>query len=301
MAMDSAYITKNSLGTGSGTDAGGNAYTLYEYVFAPKHYPETLNAKKTPKILLQCCQHGFEKGAAYGMYYFMYDLVNNWDKNSRLEYIRNHVEIHLIPVANPWGFDNRSYLNANDVNLNRNYLCPNWTYVPTTDTTNSSGDEPFDQPETQIIKTWVESHPDAVFFADVHTNGQYNSNGYNNMNPLMPVSDIGDAYYNRCYNAFVREIDTQTLMFPKMYPSVQPGADEYCGRIQSDLSTEAKGTANKWVSVYKNIVGFTLEIINGLVVNSETVIDYMSEDTKKIDSEMIGNVLSALLRVYADS
>ena len=106
---------------------------------------------------------------------------------------------------------------------------------------------------------------------------------------------------NRCYNAFVREIDTQTLMFPKMYPSVQPGADEYCGRIQSDLSTEAKGTANKWVSVYKNIVGFTLEIINGLVENGETVIDYMSEDTKKIDSEMIGNVLSALLRVYADS
>ena len=295
MAMDTEYITKNTLGVASDT-----SYTLYEYVFTPKTYAQNKTSRIVPKLMLQCCQHGFEKCAVYGMYYWLYDVVNNWDKNERLDFIRHHVEIHLIPVVNPWGFDNESYLNANGVNLNRNYDNANWTYYPPTDTTNSSGEAPFDQPETAIVKSWVESNPNAFLFVDCHTNGHYNSNGYNEMNPLMPVTGLTDAYYNKIFGAFARQIEDQTEHLPVDYQSIQPpSSDPFCGKIQTDEPT-GRGTANKWATTMENIIGFTFEGFNGLVYGQTQIIGYMSGDAKKIYSEMLGNNISALLRAYAD-
>lgn len=308
-AFDALALTSNgymsdktSLGQASGLDANNNPYYLYEYVLKPKHYESLVNYKKVTKILLQCCEHGFEKGILYGAYYFIKDLIENWDKNQRLNFIRNHVEIHFIPVVNPWGFDNKSYCNGNGVNILRNYDVPNWQYYPPTDTTNSSGDEPFDQPESQIVKAWCENNTDALLYVSGHTNGRYYSSGYNEINPCMPVNDIGDAYYNKCFSAFVRHIEDQTKMFSKLYPSITPdttGVNSFCGKLQTLSIENVGGSFAVWASYEEKFVAFTLEGINGLSVNNVHIIEYMSADAFKIDAEIIGNTLAEMLREYA--
>ena len=62
------YITKTALGQGSGTDSQGDAYNLFEYAFVPKIKASGLNTRKTPKILMDACIHGFEKNSALGLF-----------------------------------------------------------------------------------------------------------------------------------------------------------------------------------------------------------------------------------------
>lgn len=303
MAMDTGYVTKSALGTASGTDGNGNAYMIYEYVFSPKRYANALNNRIVPKVLLQCCAHGFEKNACYGTYYFLYDLVNNWTQNSKLKALRQSVEFHVIPVLNPYGFDNDQYYNANGVNINRNYNVPNWTYYPPSSPSDSSGEEPFDQPETAIVKAWVEANTDALMLADVHTNGHYFSSGYNNANPLMPVTGIDDEYYNQLFGVFASQIKAQSLQLPEEFDSIDlPSGNtdaSFWGRIQSEDINLGKGHANIWCSAYKSTLSFTLEVFNGLKVDSATIIDYMSADAKKISSEVIGNTICEIIKRYA--
>lgn len=302
MAMDTSYVSKRTLGTASGLDANNNPYLIYEYVFKPNKYPNNVGNKIIPKIFLQCCAHGFEKNACYSTYYWLYDAVNNWAKDTRLKAIRQNVELHVIPVLNPYGFDHNQYYNANNVNINRNYDVPNWTYVPSTDPTNSSGEAPFDQPETQIVKSWIEANTDALILIDCHTNGQYYASGYNNANALMPVSDVDDDYYNKIFEILSNEIDAQSLIFPTMYQNIAlapSGYLSYFGRIQSDAYNLGYGYAKTWAVTKESIMAFTLEIFNGLRVDGTEIFSYMSEDAKKIGSEMIGNVIAELVKCYA--
>lgn len=68
---------------------------------------------------------------------FIKDLCENtYSNNSVLNYIKNNVKLVVIPVANPWGFDDgvNGRYNYNGVNINRNYNVPAWS--------TQTGDEP---------------------------------------------------------------------------------------------------------------------------------------------------------------
>lgn len=304
-AESSGYITKNELGTASGTDASHNVYKLYEYVLSPKKYP-TNSANPynltRPKILIDCCLHGFEKNIAYAAYYFIKDLVENWKDSPILTAIRNHVEIKIIPIVNAYGFDNNTYTNANGVNLNRNFDVPGWIHNPTG--SDATGEAPFDQPETRIIRSWVNANLDTLFLLDGHTNGHYYASGYNNMNPLMAFRDTGDWYFNKVFNAFVKEVENQTAWFPKMYNTITPADGNtdvsFCGRLQDAEHHETNyGFIDLWCITTPKIIAFTFETMNGLYVNSVEIIPYMSPTAKKIASEMLGNCLAQLLKEYS--
>lgn len=125
VSSSGGYLTKSDLGGVGATDLGGTEYHLYEYTFAAKKYNS--GNRITPVFLLNCTAHGFEKNAAYATYYFIKDLLQNWENSNALTALRSNIVIKFIPVQNPWGFDRNDRLNENGVNLNRNYWNPQWS------------------------------------------------------------------------------------------------------------------------------------------------------------------------------
>lgn len=164
-------ITKKVEGTGSG------GYPIYSYKFTP-HTPQ-INAlnKKFPKILYLGGIHGHERFCNYEDVRFFKDLVNNHNTNDVLKMLRYNVEFCVIPVVCPWGFVNKSRVNANGVNIGRNFDA-DWNYIPPSDTLNYSGEAPNDQPETQVIDQLLAKHKDAIFMMDRHNFNELTSDGY---------------------------------------------------------------------------------------------------------------------------
>lgn len=302
MAEDTTYITKESLGTASGTDAQGNPYTVYKYTFSPKvaSVPQ-YGGKVRPKILADASMHGFEKNGTFAWYYFLKDLVENYTENPSLAYIRANVDIQLIPVLNPYGFDHDVYLNGNGVNINRNYKTSNWTFVPAEDS-NASGNSPMDQPETQIVAELIEENPDTTLYICTHTNGHYYTTGYHQANANIIAYDEKDKYRNKMFNAFKRHIQDQTAFVPKEYPTIILPANTTFGRDQSHLigTDPHGGTFNEWSYEHTNILGITFEMFNGLNDGNGThIIEIFSENSKKMCSEILGNFICAFLKEYS--
>lgn len=292
------YITKQSLGTASGTDANGNSYTLHEYAFCPKQYSSDLKTGIRPKILVIACVHGFEKNSIFATYYFLKNLCENW-QTMPIDGIRNFVEIRLIPVLNPYGFDNNEYKNGNGVNLNRNYNVPNWTMVDDPTSTDYAGVTPFDQPETAIVKTWVEANADAFICLDLHTNGRYYASPvWNEANALMPVMDSYDPYYNRIFNVCASALNEQTNRI-SAENSFAIGTSFFGGLSDSRMSDE-KGTCSRWCSCYESMIGMTYEMANGLSIGGDHVIELFTEQSKKIYAETLGNFILRLLNEYSE-
>lgn len=296
------YITKNALGMASGTDAGGNDYVIYEYVFSPKQKTNALNNKKIARIYMDGSIHGFEKCSTYGIYYFLKDICENWDKNSTLENMRAFIEFHIIPVSNPWGFDNKQYNNANNVNINRNFDAENWEPVVDPEKPgNNTGSEPFDQPESAIIRDWIiAGKDDILMYFNCHTNGVVTT-GVSAMNDCVARGDLNDEYFNKIFAVFCKHIDKQTVIIPRMYPQVTLSADEMCGSIAVRTANSVKkGTASAWAAVYQNVIAMTLETFNKLVDdNNTTIIDSFSSDALKLNSEIIGNMVGQIVSEYS--
>lgn len=298
-AMDNTHITKNVLGQASGTDENGNAYYLYEYVFSPHAYTGALSLDKTPVILIDACIHGFEKNSVYGLYYFLYDLINNYSNDTTLMAIRDNVIIKAIPVVNPYGFDRNYYYNANDVNINRNFAASDWTKIVGSET-NNSGDEPFDQPESAIIRDWVNANKtNLMAYFNLHTNGMYYVQAYSDCNSLMPKfgRTNNDAYYGRLANVTKRHIQAQSTRIPGMYNGLPSG--EFYGKYQTE--TGQTGTAAVWAAEIAKVVSMTFEVFNGIKINNVVIMEIYHGETKKLCSEMIGNITAQTIYEYSES
>ena len=167
--VDGKYITKETLGL----DSSGT-YNVYKYNLTPMQVSvPRFSDKKIPKILINCGIHGFEKASVFSIYYFIYNLVNNWQNDEILEYLRFNVEFEIIPVSNPWGYVKNSYLNANGVNINRNFEY-GWVLEEKGD--QYGGAEPFSEVETKYIKNMIDNNLDAVYYVDYHTQGNKSTN-----------------------------------------------------------------------------------------------------------------------------
>lgn len=301
MAMDTAHISKNALGTASGTDAGGNPYTVYEYVFSPHTYTATLTVNKNPVILADGSIHGFEKNSTFGLYYFLYDLVNNYYDDPTLTAIRDNVILKIIPVSNPYGFDRGQYTNANNVNINRNFATSDWKSV-TDGGSQNSGLEPFDQPESAIIRDWVNANVNNIMaYFNCHTNGRHVT-AYSDMNSVMPKFGRvnNDKYYYRLNKVTQRHIQRQTANFTKMYTALaNMPSTAFVGKYQTE--TGAFGQASVWTSEQVKIPSMTFEVFIGIKIDDTYIINQFSNDSKKMSSEMIGNIVAETVFEYSQN
>lgn len=297
------YITKTDLGIASGSDLGENPYHLYEYAFVPIDATYSKHPKTRPTVMLDAGMHGFEKAVVYGLYCFMYDVCHNWDKNDALKNVRFGVNVRIIPVSCPYGFDRNDRLNANHINLNRNFDTPTWRAVPASETggvwdSNASGLAPFDQPETAIIRNWINRYiHSCLVYINLHTNGQYNASSYYEMNACIAVSDTNDEYYNRIQTIFRKHICEQTLMWTKEWDNISPSTT--IGRFQNqDSSNEKFGTIQQWLGYTIKQIGICLEGFNGLSNDGTSIIQSMNAQSIKMNSENIGNMVLQFLDEY---
>ena len=104
------------------------------------------------RALINAGVHGDEKASVWALVYWLEELLDSSEEWAR--FIKANYVLDIIPILNPWGFDNNSRNNKNDVNVNRDYLQPDNTK----------------QPETLAITQYISSIKDDVFCAlDLHT------------------------------------------------------------------------------------------------------------------------------------
>lgn len=189
------YVTKTYLSK----DSTG-VHSIYKYDFKPQ-IPNTVtneesnrNPKNFPKILITGGLHGDEKNSPFGIYFLVRDILTHWGDNDLLEYLRWNVHLVIIPVVNPYGFDNPntqqgSRYNGNHVNINRNFDY-NWASMVSDPTdANYRGTAPASEIETQNVINLVNDNQDAIYYLDYHTNGQSGTDPLYTMWHIYPVSD----------------------------------------------------------------------------------------------------------------
>lgn len=185
----SDYITKTLLGY---DESGDLPIYFYDYCpeereARPDHY------KELPKLVLFSGVHGSGPGgdnptSVFSLYYFLNNVCNNWQDNEALEWVRHNIRLLVVPIANPWGFDNRSRYNSNDVDINRN-----WDIGWTSNT--HHGTEPFSEKETKYLRDIILENKDALYCADIHTTGGEDEKRTDSTIIWHALNEYSETYY----------------------------------------------------------------------------------------------------------
>lgn len=244
----SAYVTETELGSAS------DGQKLYMYNFKPVRISN--QNKPMPKIIIIAGQHGTEKANVFGWYCFVDNLLNHWHEHSSLDYLRNHVELMIVPVVNTYGFDNYTYKNANDVNINRNYDS-NWKLVEDTASSQYGGAEPFDQPESQIVRNLISNNSDALLVIDSHVCDDGNADAFEIMTYYAVSAGTNDIYYERMLEVVAYQLSSISSHFNIDYALNQP--DTIMGYLTYNRKN---GLLRDWVTD-NNIIGVLVEGFTG--------------------------------------
>lgn len=216
------YVTKTILGQ---DDFGNN---IIQYEFSSGNYNSYVGVSRyqdssiaKPKILIISGIHGYERTSVMGTYQFCLDLCQG--ANNLLE-LRGDYDFKIIPLGDPWSFNNNTRSNGNGVNIDDNFDI-NWVYEYA-GTDNFSGNSAADQPETQIIQSWINANTDAVLYIDHHNSGYVNevsyvgaNDSYNNvpifkrlfldaMYKLMPYLKLVEGFASNLYYAYTGNFNT---------------------------------------------------------------------------------------------
>lgn len=165
--LASVQHEKNLLGYG--TDSSGAEdmnLPIYEYVLLnpiEPNYPTNpeMAIEPAPKVCITSGLHGDERGAVVALMNLIRMIVSGTDSVSMA--LRQAVQYHIVPVANPGGYNDYTRDNRHGVNINRNFGY-NWT-----GTAEHAGSSAYSEYETQALKAWVEEQsPTTLFAIDCH-------------------------------------------------------------------------------------------------------------------------------------
>lgn len=179
------YIAKTDLGD----DAFGNPIALYS--LSPPRPVTPFNDLLRPKIFLISGIHGGEDVSGFGTYVLANRLCNAWSSSEALEMLRFNVELLVIPVANPSGWNARTRKNGNGVDLNRNFP-DGWVESDPADVT-YGGPSPLSELEAQYISQVMQENPDIDMFCDFHNFGAGGGIGGSG-NSFVWVSSVPGRY-----------------------------------------------------------------------------------------------------------
>ncbi|MCK5559913.1 MAG: hypothetical protein KAJ51_04945, partial [Thermoplasmata archaeon] len=74
-----------------------------------------------PEVLFIGGHHGNEDISIETPYYLIEFLLENYDSNPYIRYLIDHREIYVMPVLNPWGWENNIRENSIGEDVNRDY------------------------------------------------------------------------------------------------------------------------------------------------------------------------------------
>lgn len=162
MSEHTEYITKQFLGN----DAWGNEVSAYK--FTPLRPTSTNETIKYPKVFLVTGIHGMEHMPPLSCYLMLREMCKSWRDNELIEALRFNIDLIIIPVANPTGWNRNTRLNDNGVDVNRNFPA-GWQLVDkVADPGHFGGTEPASELETQYIMQVFAENPDIDIFYDHH-------------------------------------------------------------------------------------------------------------------------------------
>lgn len=167
---------------------------------------EALRAPGRPIALIDGCHHGNENQGCEAPLFLAKFLADNYAGNATVRWILDSFEVHVVPDVNPDGHDLQTRVNANGINLNRNYptdhgnplglsypigppvtpltwrlpsvgapvqppAVPGVPGVPTrVSPSENGGFFPLDQPETRAVANWMNRlGDDLAFYITYHT------------------------------------------------------------------------------------------------------------------------------------
>lgn len=164
-------IQKNTLGYATSVDGEDNlGYPIYEYVIKQPERIQYLTKQiplyAAPTILLQSGVHGPEKISVQALYEFISNMLSKWHENELLFTLFSNFEFRIIPLTNPWGYDNNIRNNIRDVNINRN-LGWRWEFQEGSEAS-KKGSSPYSERESQVLRDWYTEHSDALVLVDYH-------------------------------------------------------------------------------------------------------------------------------------
>ena len=264
---------------------------MYYYTLNPLTNQDGENYKR-PKIIITAGQHGFEKTANFGVYWFIKNLLEDWKTNKSLDYIRNHVQLIVIPMLNPYGFDNDKYVNANGVNLNRNWDTQSWSQG-TQGTTTYGGPAPFSELETQYARDVILNNLDALWLCDYHNNGQTAPNsaaGY--LWHSFALVTYDDPYFTKAINAAKYHIEDTTGHLYADYPDQCQYANS--GTFTDDNAPSHQGLVVAYAREH-NIMAATME-------GAAAFIGYGSRYSSSIhhmNADLLGNWIRSLISTFS--
>lgn len=74
-----------------------------------------------PEVLFIGGHHGNEDISIEAPYYLIEFLLENYASNETIRYLLDHREIYVMPVINPWGWENNKREDYNNEDVNRDY------------------------------------------------------------------------------------------------------------------------------------------------------------------------------------
>lgn len=151
-------------------EASPSELPVYAYTFSPPRPANTgTNATPAyPKMLLSSGLHGNETTGVFSLYHLMSAVSDSWASNPILEALRFNVDFVVVPMGNPWGYDQspRSRKNYNGVDLARNFPF-GWSLVDPS-SAEYGGTAPLTEPEAQAIDTVMRDNLDCIAVLDFH-------------------------------------------------------------------------------------------------------------------------------------
>ena len=276
------YVTKNVLISGDVTN--------YEYVFTHGDYNRDSSAKRNPDpmiakpvIILSSGVHGYERSAVMSLYKLMSDICNcNYALADLIEY----VTIKVIPVGCPWSYTNNSRLNANGVNINRNFATSTWgDYDPgTPGSPDYAGPSAGSEDETKILQAWMVENSDALFYVDFH-----NSNFSSEVAMLAGSDEADSTAFKKRYLLGMNKIipywqRSRGMASSNNYYCYTGGYETIEGRVSRNYAYEA--------GIHLSFSHETSWNINGTGKHSQT--------TLNVGAEAMGNFLLGMTDYYKE-
>lgn len=290
------YITKEAIGTAS------DGTTMWVYKTNPaKHqfFKGQHRHNHMIKVLVVCGQDGFEKNSMFAMFYLLKDLNGRYMQNDGLKYLRQHVQLMVVPCANPYSIDYNTAtyfadkVNARGVWLNRNYPVREW------EGPEHGGTAAGSEPEVQAIVGLIQANRDMVLALDYHNNGGHKPDARNGYNWMSVFYRPDDPYTYHFVDMCQMHLEAATALLHGKYQSLVGGGenDALCS-LQSatpwETNASTRGTLEGYLAE-QNILGGTFE---GFVQFDGDAERY-SASSKQANCELVGNFLIEFMNFFS--
>ncbi len=233
------------------------SYNTYIYKFIRK--PNDTTKKK---LLIVSALHGNEKAGPVNTYILAYSLCHANEPN--LVQFLNAFDIYFIPCVNGYGQYHNQRVNANGVNINRNFPFNGWVADETAGS-NNTGPYAGSEAETQMIMAWKEViNPDFVidhhnYDWDLWTVYHFYTHIGNSDQILLTRNACSDCVYT-----FMKELGEEYF---------GDTTDEYYkGAINRVASTTGNGTTTKYFNEQGAVFACTIEICSSIMFGGDNAV-----------------------------